>query len=88
MMVQMRSLATPCKTEWKDTAGQEKEALIIPDSYDQASIEVDSAFTPYDDPQFYELTIELAKDGTAIEQAKSKDLVVDHIDTNRSVLSI
>lgn len=47
-----------------------KESLIIPDSYDLASIEVDSAFTPYDDPQFYELTIELAKDGTAIEQAK------------------
>jgi hypothetical protein len=24
MTAQMRSLATPCKTEWKDTAGQEK----------------------------------------------------------------
>lgn len=48
-----------------------KESLIIPESYDLASIELDSAFAPYDNPEFYDLTIELAKDGVVIAEAQS-----------------
>lgn len=53
------------------SAAKIKESLIVPDSYDLASIEIDSAFTPYDSPEFYDLAIELAKDGIAISQAAS-----------------
>lgn len=48
-----------------------KESLIIPDSYDLASIELDSAFSPYDTPEFYDLTVELAKDGVAINEVRN-----------------
>lgn len=48
-----------------------KETLIIPESYDLASIELDSAFAPYDEPEFYDLTIEFAKDCVAIAEAQN-----------------
>ena len=56
----------------KDLVGTEiKKHLYIPESYDLADVKVDSAFAPYDNPEFIELTQELVKKGHEVEEAET-----------------
>lgn len=45
-----------------------KKMAYHPESYDPTETRVDSAFTPFDDPDFYEKTIQLYKLGMAIDE--------------------
>ncbi len=45
-----------------------EKTLYHPDTYAPTNTELDSAFTPYDDPVFYEKTLKLAKLGVLIEE--------------------
>lgn len=49
-----------------------KKSLYHPDTYDPAETIVDSAFTPFDDPFFYEKTINLYKLGIEMEDYEYK----------------
>lgn len=44
-----------------------KKVLYHPGTYDPAETQVDSAFTPFDDPVFYEKTLQLYKLGISID---------------------
>ena len=55
----------------KDLVGNEiKKHLYIPESYDPADIKIDSAFAPYDDPKFIELTKDLLTKAQEVEDAE------------------
>ncbi|WP_268604132.1 hypothetical protein, partial [Escherichia coli] len=45
-----------------------EKTLYHPDTYAPTNTELDSAFTPYDNPVFYEKTLKLAKLGVFIEE--------------------
>lgn len=45
-----------------------KKVLYHPETYDPAETQVDSAFTPFDDPAFYEKTVQLCKLGMSIDE--------------------
>ena len=45
-----------------------KKVLYHPETYDPAETQVDSAFTPFDDPVFYEKTVQLCKLGMSIDE--------------------
>lgn len=45
-----------------------KKVLYHPETYDPAETQVDSAFTPFDDPAFYEKTVQLCKLGMSIDK--------------------
>lgn len=49
-----------------------KKSLYYPETYDPAETIVDSAFTPFDDPHFYEKTIDLCKLGVEMEEYEHK----------------
>ena len=49
-----------------------KKSLYHPETYNPAETVVDSAFTPFDDPIFYEKTITLCKLGVEIEDYERK----------------
>lgn len=56
----------------KDLVGNEiKKHLYIPESYDPADVKIDSAFAPYDDPKFIELTKELLTKAQEVEDAEN-----------------
>lgn len=56
----------------KDLVGAEiKKHLYIPESYDLADVKIDSAFAPYDNPEFIELTQELVKKRQEVEDAET-----------------
>ena len=56
----------------KDLVGNEiKKHLYIPESYDPADIKIDSAFAPYDDPKFIELTKDLLTKTQEVEDAET-----------------
>lgn len=48
-----------------------QESLYYPESYDLASFSLDSAYAPYDDADFYSLTMSLLSDEKAAEAAQS-----------------
>lgn len=45
-----------------------KKALYHPETYDPTETQVDSAFAPFDDPAFYEKTVQLCKLGMSIDE--------------------
>lgn len=45
-----------------------KKMMYHPESYDPTETRIDSAFTPFDDPDFYEKTMQLYKLGMAIDE--------------------
>lgn len=45
-----------------------KKMVYHPESYDPTETRIDSAFTPFDDPDFYEKTMQLYKLGMAIDE--------------------
>lgn len=47
---------------------QMQQTLYHPETYAPSATQVDSAFTPYDDPEFYEKTLKLAKLGMVIDK--------------------
>lgn len=47
-----------------------KETLADPESFDMVTFEMDSAYAPFDDPQFYELTIQLLNSKQMLDAAK------------------
>lgn len=47
---------------------QMQQTLYHPETYAPSTTQVDSAFTPYDDPEFYEKTLKLAKLGMVIDK--------------------
>ena len=49
-----------------------KKVLYHPETYDPAETQVDSAFTPFDDPAFYEKTVQLCKLGMSIDECDRK----------------
>lgn len=49
-----------------------KKVLYHPETYDPAETQVDSAFTPFDDPVFYEKTVQLCKLGMSIDECDRK----------------
>lgn len=49
-----------------------KKSLYHPESYNPAETIVDSAFTPFDDPYFYEKAVDLCKLGVEIEEYELK----------------
>ena len=49
-----------------------KKSLYHPETYDPAETIVDSAFTPFDNPSFYEKTIKLCKLGVEMEEYEYK----------------
>lgn len=48
-----------------------KKHLYIPESYDPADVKIDSAFAPYDDPKFIELTKDLLTKAQEVEDAEN-----------------
>lgn len=66
LIVSLMCVLTSCskspEQKAKELVGTEiKKQLYFPESYDLADLQVDSAFTPYDDPEFMELIKELVK---------------------------
>lgn len=51
---------------------QLQKNLYHPDTYAPSETQLDSAFAPYDDPNFYEKTLKLAKLGVAINKFDSE----------------
>lgn len=49
-----------------------QKSLYHPDTYAPSETQVDSAFAPYDDPEFYEKTLKFAKLGVAITKFDSE----------------
>ena len=49
-----------------------KKVLYHPETYDPAETQNDSAFTPFDDPAFYEKTVQLCKLGMSIDECDRK----------------
>ena len=49
-----------------------KKVLYHPETYDPAETKIDSAFTPFDDPVFYEKTVQLCKLGMSIDECDRK----------------
>lgn len=49
-----------------------KKVLYHPKTYDPAETQIDSAFTPFDDPVFYEKTVQLCKLGMSIDECDRK----------------
>lgn len=49
-----------------------KKTLYHPETYDPTETRIDSAFTPFDDPAFYEKTIQLCKLGMSIDEYDRK----------------
>ena len=49
-----------------------KKVLYHPETYDPAETQIDSAFTPFDDPAFYEKTVQLCKLGMSIDECDRK----------------
>lgn len=49
-----------------------KKVLYHPETYDPAETQIDSAFTPFDDPVFYEKTVQLCKLGMFIDECDRK----------------
>ena len=49
-----------------------KKVLYHPETYDPAETQVDSAFTPFDAPVFYEKTVQLCKLGMSIDECERK----------------
>lgn len=47
-----------------------KKALYIPESYDPVSLQLDSAFAPYDDVAYRSIVLEMMQSGIAIKQAQ------------------
>lgn len=45
-----------------------KKVLYHPETYDPAETRIDSAFTPFDDPAFYDKAVQLCKVGVAIDE--------------------
>lgn len=52
-----------------------KKALYHPETYDPVETRIDSAFTPFDDPAFYEKTVQLYKLGMSVDK-KETDIKV------------
>lgn len=67
----------------KDLLGKEiKKHLYIPDSYDPAEVKLDSAFAPYDSPEFIKLA------NTLVENARELAEIQRNIDFAQSSVSI
>lgn len=67
----------------KDLLGKEiKKHLYIPDSYDPAEVKIDSAFAPYDSPEFIKLA------NTLVENARGLAEIQRNIDFAQSSVSI
>lgn len=67
----------------KDLLGKEiKKHLYIPDSYDPAEVKIDSAFAPYDSPEFIKLA------NTLVENARELAEIQRNIDFSKSSVSI
>ena len=67
----------------KDLLGKEiKKHLYIPDSYDPAEVKIDSAFAPYDSPEFIKLA------NTLVENARELAEIQRNIDFAQSSVSI
>lgn len=49
-----------------------KKVLYHPETYDPAETQIDSAFTPFDAPVFYEKTVQLCKLGMSIDECDRK----------------
>lgn len=49
-----------------------KKSLYIPDSYDPVSFELDSAFAPYDDPEYRGLILEMMKTGISVQEVQQE----------------
>lgn len=57
----------------KDLAREEiKKHLYFPESYDPADVKIDSAFAPYDSPEFMELTSDLIKLSNEVSEAQEE----------------
>lgn len=61
-----------------------KKVLYHPETYDPAETQVDSAFTPFDDPAFYEKTVQLCKLGMSIDECDRK---MKHAKSSMSIWS-
>ena len=59
-----------------------KKHLYIPDSYDPAEVKIDSAFAPYDSPEFIKLA------NTLVENARELAEIQRNIDFAQSSVSI
>ncbi|MDD7342870.1 MAG: hypothetical protein PUG64_04275 [Bacteroidales bacterium] len=67
----LASCAKSPEQKAKDLVEMEiKKQLYIPDSYDLADIKFDSAFAPYDSPEFIEMTQELVQKWLEVEETK------------------
>lgn len=61
-----------------------KKVLYHPETYDPAVTQVDSAFTPFDDPAFYEKTVQLCRLGMSIDEC---DRNMKHAKSSMSIWS-
>lgn len=73
MGVVFLTLFASCSTLPEDKANalieeELKKTLYFPETYDPAETQIDSAFTPFDDPAFYEKTVQLYKLGMSIDE--------------------
>ena len=77
MIVAMMSAVILLFSSCSKTPQQKAEELIKvvmlknlyhPDTYAPSSTQLDSAYTPYDDPTFYQATLKLAKLAIALEK--------------------
>ena len=49
-----------------------QSTLYHPDTYAPSSTQLDSAFAPYDDPSFYEMTLKVAKLGILVSDCEEE----------------
>lgn len=83
-IITMIMLFAACANSYEDKADalikeSMKKTLFHPETYRPVSTVLDSAFSPFDDPAFYEKTLQLCKLGVAISDydEKAKDAKTD-----------
>lgn len=72
-IVAIVAIFTSCQKSSEDkikvlVSDRMNKTLYHPDTYEGVETEVDSAFTPFDAPEFYEKTLKMAKLGAEISQ--------------------
>lgn len=76
MLLGLTALVASCTEEEKEPGVEDlvadavKKMLVVPESYEPVALELDSAYSPYDDPKFYDMVMDFYDEHIAVEDAK------------------
>lgn len=77
IIIAIAAIFSSCQKSTEDkinslVADRMNKTLYHPESYEGVETEIDSAFTPFDAPEFYEKTLRIAKLGVEISQYENE----------------